>query len=317
MNPAQRLILGLEGPILTDSMKRLLADKQIGGVILFDRNARDRSQLKALIEQIRDSCTTVPFVAIDFEGGRVRRMDDIFHNLDEPIKYQGDLERLYSDCREVSREFSEIGLNLNFAPVADLSYTPLNPALKDRTFSDDPNLVAEYCIDFIKGFAANGIQCCLKHFPGLGSAVNDPHDKTAISCIAKEKILANDFIPYKAGISAGASMIMTSHVLISDIDEKISTFSRITIDLARFIGFDSVIITDDMTMGGAQGNRSLPEKVLETLVTGHDMALICHEHDKHEEIVGYLEENISALIENGHTQALERIANVKSSLSKR
>lgn len=314
MSSAKRLILGIKEPYLTQSTKNLLKDKQAGGIILFDRNVENRDQLKEFIAKAKAICPDPLFIAVDFEGGRVRRLGKYFPHLGGPVEYKDDLTILENHCREIAKQFKEIGVNLNFAPVIDLTYTPLNPALFDRTFSDDPALVAEYCASFYEGFADSGIQCCLKHFPGLGSAANDPHYKTAVSCIPKERISANDLVPFKAGIKMGINFLMTTHMLMTEIDNNITTFSKNTIDLARLIGFDRIIITDDMSMGALGNNQSLPENVLNALVAGHDMALICHDNDKHEEIVNYLESNLAALNEHGHSQALERISNVKKEL---
>ena len=315
MNPAQRLILGIKEPFLTQSTKDLLKHNQAGGIILFDRNAENRDQLKEFIAEIKAICPTPPFIAVDFEGGRVRRLGKYFPHLGAPVEYKDDLAILENQCREIAEQFKEIGINLNLAPVADLTYTPLNPALLNRTFSNDPALVVEYCKSFYKGFAACGIQCCLKHFPGLGSAANDPHDKTAISCISRERIGANDLVPFRAGIKMGINFLMTTHILMTEIDKNISTFSKNTIDLARRIVFDRIIITDDMSMGAIGNSQSLPENVFNALVAGHDMALICHNNDKHEEIINYLDSNLAALSEHSHSQALERILNVKNELS--
>jgi len=315
MSPGQRLILGVKEPYLTQSTKNLLKDKQTGGIILFDRNAENRDQLKEFIAEVKAICPVPLFIAVDFEGGRIRRLGRYFPHLGVPVEYKDDLAILENHCREIARQFKEIGINLNLAPVIDLTYAPVNPALLDRTFSDDPTLVAEYCSSFYKGFAYKGIQCCMKHFPGLGSAANDPHDKIAISCISKERISANDLVPFKAGIKTSMNFLMTTHLLMTEVDKKISTFSKNTIDLARLIGFDRIIITDDMSMGAIDNNQGLPQNVLNALIAGHDMALICHDNDEHEEIVDYLESNLATLNEHGHSQALERISNVKNELS--
>jgi beta-N-acetylhexosaminidase len=314
MNPGQRLILGVKEPYLSQSTKYLLKQKDVGGIILFDRNAENRDQLIDFIAEIKAICPVPPFIAIDFEGGRVRRLNKYFSHLGEPSEYRDNLIILENHCREIGRQFKEIGINLNLAPVVDLSYSPLNPALVGRTFSDDPSLAAEYCAGFYNSFAANGIQCCLKHFPGLGSAVNDPHANIAVSCISKERLDANDLVPFKAGAKMGINFLMTTHLIMSEIDKNISTFSKNTIDLARLIGFDKIIVTDDMSMGAIK-SKSLPESVFSALVAGHDLALVCHDNDKHEEIVEYLERNLDTLKAHGHDLALERISNVKKELS--
>lgn len=315
MNPGQRLILGLEQTHLVNSFKSLFTDKQIGGVVLFDQNAENPVQLKRLIGEINEVCLITPFIATDFEGGRVSHFADFFRLLAKPAEYAGEFVRLRSACQEIGGDFKEIGINVNFAPVVDLSYSPVNPALSDRTFSYDPSQTSDYSLNFYEGFSANNVICCFKHFPGLGSAVNDPHYETAVSCISRERILTNDIIPFKAGIAQGVKMIMTTHLLITAIDDKIVTFSKSVVGLARELGFEGILITDDMSMGAVKKSLPLPEAVLEALCSGHDVALICHDYDKYPEIVNHLERNLNLLQQHGHEKALQRISDVKKALS--
>lgn len=317
MKLGQRIIFGIEGTYLTDSIINILSEKQIGGIILFDRNGQNPDQLKSLIDSIYKACEIKPFIAIDFEGGRIRRLKDFFHPLAKPSEYDGKPDELKSDCENVSQDFKEFNINLNLAPVADISYSPLNSTLEDRTFSSDPLKTSEYCVSFYKGFAKNNISCCLKHFPGLGSSANDPHKMTAVSCLPYNRIKENDLVPFKAGINAGINMLMTTHLLMTAIDDKIGAFSSQTTNLARAMGFEGIIISDDLSMGALKNDGTLPEITLKTLCAGHDMALICHNHNQHNEIISYLENNISALEKYGHNSALERIKDAKKSLPER
>ncbi len=314
MNPAQRLILGLREPQLTNSIKKFFNDKQVGGVVLFDQNAKDFNQLKKLIADINEACSVKPFIAIDFEGGRVRRFAGLFESLKKPIEYVNNFAELKLICEKIGKTFKEIGININLAPVVDLSYQLVNPALIDRTFSHDPSQTAEYSLSFFRGFSENDVICCLKHFPGLGSAVNDPHNEVALSCISKEMIMGNDIIPFKAGITKGIKMIMTTHLLLTAIDYQIATFSKRVIGLARELGFGGIMITDDLSMESIKKKLLLPEAVLKALCAGHDMALICHDHDSYTEIVNCLEDNLNLLQQHGHEGALQRISDVKKTL---
>jgi beta-N-acetylhexosaminidase len=315
MMPGQRLILGLPGAALTDPVQSLLKKEHIGGIILFDYNCAGANQLKKSLAQIRRACKIAPFVGLDYEGGRISRLGNILPSLGQPSRYDDNLKELRIDCRKVGDRFGQMGINLNFAPVADLTYKPLNPALKARTFSADPSQTAAYSLSFIEGFADRDIVCCLKHFPGLGSAANDPHKQIAVTCLSIDHLLDYDLVPFKAGINAGVRMIMTTHLLATAIDNKIVTFSSRAIRLARDLGFKGIIITDDLSMGAVKSGVSLPDAVLQALIAGHDMAMICHDYDQYENIIAHLENNIDMLKENGHDQALERIHNVKKSIS--
>jgi len=316
MTPGSRLILGLQKSHLTNSIKDFLRQKQIGGVILFDHNAENIGELKSLVAEINAACSPGrPFIGIDFEGGRVRRLGKLFGPLRRAEDYADNLTGLSEDCARLAKQFSACGINFNFAPVCDLTYAPLNVALADRTFSTDPALTAAYCLEFHRAFSGAGIMTCFKHFPGLGSAVNDPHASMAISCIPFERLRDFDLVPYKAGIRLGIKIIMTSHILISSVDGEIATFSKRTTDLARSLGFAGVLITDDLSMGALKDILPLRERVLKALCAGHDMALVCHDHDDHLVIVEYLEKNLNTLMRSGHLKALSRIEHAKKQLA--
>ena len=304
--------MGLPAPYLNKQARDILSRYEIGGVILFNRNCENHNQLKQLIEDIKITCISKPFIAIDFEGGRVRRGVELFNVLEAAEYYAPDkLQKLRDDCLKVGQQFKELGINVNFAPVADLKYNPENPALAERTFSDDPAAVAEYCQAFIAAFTENGILTCLKHFPGLGSAANDPHEKMSVTCRSIERFINYDFIPFKTGIESGVPMVMTTHVLASALDSKLATFSENITKLMRNFGFNGIIVSDDMFMGAVNGDN-LPQRVLESLVAGHDLTLVCHGINRYEEIIETLENNISLLEKHGHSESIRRIENAKT-----
>jgi beta-N-acetylhexosaminidase len=311
----QRLIVGIDKPYLSESLKSFIARNQIGGVILFDHNGIDLAQIRQLVLDVNRTCEIKPFVAIDFEGGRVRRFKSLLPNLDKPSAYKNDFARLRQDINRVAEALIDLGINVDFAPVADLAYSPLNQALKDRTYSAEPDEVIEYCRVVIESLSSHHILSCAKHFPGLGSAVNDPHLETAISCLSLEQIARNDLKSFRGAAAAGVRMFMTTHMIMSAISDKIVTFEPAIEKLARKMGFDGILICDDLSMGAVKGLRPLPQMALETLCAGHDIALICHDHDKYNAVYEYLENNMELLRRHGHQKAIDRIANVKKSLS--
>lgn len=315
MSIGQRLIVGIDKPYLSESLKSFIGRKKIGGVILFDHNGNDPEQICQLIRDVNDICDTKPFVAIDFEGGRVRRFKNLLSDLDKPSAYKNDLGKLRDDLNKVADALIRLGINVDFAPVVDLDYSPLNKALTERVYSRFPDEVNEYSQVFIDCLTNRGIICCAKHFPGLGSAVNDPHLETAVSCLSIEQITANDLIAFRGAAAAGAQMMMTTHMIMTALSETLVTFEPAVEKLARKIGFEGILICDDLSMGAVKGFRPLAEMALETLRAGHDIALICHDHDKYEDIYDFLKKNLTALEKEGHQEALNRIANVKKSLA--
>ncbi len=315
MNPSLRLIIGLEADRLTSTEIELFSEYEFGGIILFDRNARGGSGSLECLAEIKKRCKLPPLIAVDFEGGRVQRLKGFLGNIDEPAAYRDDFAGLDKDIAAVGARMRQLGINLNLAPVADLTYDPPNPALSGRTFSGDAGAVAEYCRRFYQAFAECGIACCLKHFPGLGSAANDPHLRVAISCVPRERIETHDLVPFRAGIADGIEFMMTTHMLISAIDDRLATFSPRVCNLARNLGFEGILLTDDLSMGAVRSLRPLEELVLEALCAGHDMALICHDNQRYPATLKYLRDNIDRLVKSGHEKAMERIGRVTKALA--
>jgi len=315
VNPSLRLIIGLEADRLTPTEIELFSEYEFGGIILFDRNARGGSRSLEILAEIKRRFKLPPLIAVDFEGGRVQRLKNYLGNIDEAALYRDDFDRLDKDIAAVGARMRESGINLNLAPVADLTYDPTNPALSGRTFPGDAGAVAEYCRRFCRAFAACGIACCLKHFPGLGSAANDPHLQVAVSCVPRERIEANDLVPFRIAIAEGVEFMMTTHILITAIDDRLATFSPRVCDLARNLGFEGVLLTDDLSMGAVRSLRPLEELVLEALCAGHDMALICHDNQRYPATVKYLQDNIERLVKSGHEKAMERIGRVTKALA--
>ncbi len=306
MDPSIRLIIGVEADRLTSAEMELFSRYEFGGIILFDRNAGESGSL-GLLGELKRRGRLPGLIAVDYEGGRVRRLRNLLGDLDAPASYRDDLDRLDTDIAEVGARMRNLGINLNFAPVADLKYEPQNPALHDRTFSDDADAVALYCRRFYRAFAASGIACCIKHFPGLGSAVNDPHLHMAVTCIPLGRIESHDLVPFRAAIADGIGFMMTTHLLMTAIDDRPATFSAKVCRSARNLGFEGVLLTDDLSMGAVRSLRPVEELALEALCAGHDMALICHDNQRYPTIVKYLQDNIHRLVKSGHEKAIERI----------
>lgn len=304
----------MQGSRLTVDEIKLFSRYQFGGVVLFDRNADISGDPATLIKELAQISRPPQIVAVDFEGGRVRRLKTALGELGAPAEYSENFAKMKDDIAAVATAMRKTRINLNLAPVADIAYKPLNPALAGRTFSSDPSETAEYCQRFIETFLSFGIESCLKHFPGLGSAVNDPHLQVAVSCLPFERLRDYDFIPFMHGIKSGARFMMTTHLLMTAIDDKLATFSPRTCALARELGFDGVLLTDDLSMGAVRNLMPLEELVLESLCAGHDMALICHDHPQYPKVVKYLEKNMDKLEKSGHEKALQRISQITNSL---
>lgn len=286
----QMIMVGFRG-LDVNSNSAIMEDvraRHIGGVILFDRdvalkspvrNIQSPDQVRALITKLQGEAMVPLLVSVDQEGGRVQRLKSTFGFETTPsAKVIGDTGNDWVAAaagRTVGRTLSEVGFNLDFAPVVDVNVNPKSPAIGalGRSFSSDPEAVGQFAGAFIKGLHQYGVLSCLKHFPGHGSAVGDSHHGvTDVSKTWTDK----ELIPYMWLIRNNlADMIMTAHIYNSDWDDVPATLSkRVLTDLLRKrMKYDGVIITDDMDMKGVAAQYNLAERVYLAINAGADILL--------------------------------------------
>ncbi|RME30002.1 MAG: hypothetical protein D6800_02235 [Candidatus Zixiibacteriota bacterium] len=279
----QLFILGFPGETPSSSFLNFIAEEGIGGVILFEENCPTHARTRETIEQIRTSITgREPFIAVDQEGGRICRLRGAPAEYRAPLTYgrEGTVDHFKEDYTRAAVYLESLGFNLNLAPVADVC-TEENDWLKDRCFGDNPETVAEFVQASVAVAHEAGLLCCLKHFPGLGSSVIDPHEKTARADYDEILWEQRDRKPFTAGIAAGADLIMTTHLLARRLDKQIVTGSaRIVSELLRQqIGFDGPVITDDLTMAGAASLGTAGERAVAAFKAGHDLLLFGRDFD--------------------------------------
>lgn len=280
----QLFVVGFKGEKPANSFLQFLQEEEIGGVILFSDNCPTHQVARQNIEQIR-ACfpRIVPLVAIDQEGGRVCRLKGA------PVEYRAAAE--YGLAREpehFSEQYSRaamymeaMGINLNLAPVADIYSNPNNSVLRDRCFSDDPEIVAKFVEASVQVARSAGLLSCLKHFPGLGEAAIDPHHDVAQ--IEYDELVweQREKIPFETGIAAGADLVMTTHVLLPGFDDQIVTGSeKIVSKLLRGeLAFDGPVISDDLCMKGASALGDIGERTVAAFNAGHDLLLFGQDSD--------------------------------------
>ena len=254
---------------LTQEYKDIIQKYDFGGVLLMIGNFVDTDQTVNLIydcqEAAKSSELGIPmFISTDQEGGRVNRMS---YGSTGPgnmaMAASGDTELTKEFAGIIGRELSSVGCNVDFAPVSDVNNNPNNPIINVRSFSDDPEIVAENVGPFIEGLKENNILVSLKHFPGHGNVSEDSHTHLPCSEYTLEELKSLELIPFEAGIRSGADMIMTAHIQYPEIEKETyiskedgkevylpATLSRkIMHDILRGeMGFDGLIVTDAMKM---------------------------------------------------------------------
>ena len=283
--PLGPLMVDVEGTSLTTEEANFLCHPAVGAVILFRRNFVDKSQVKALIDEIKSLREPQLLVAVDQEGGRVQRFQKEFCRL--PPLFE--LGQLYKERPDEGGKFArtcgwlmaaeliEIGIDFSFAPVLDLA--DLNShIIGNRAFDNDPDAVVTIAFNYIQGMNEAGMQATGKHFPGHGGVIEDSHVQTPEDARNLSELMQSDLVPYlKLANQLGG--IMTAHICYPNIDAHLPTFSSFWIKniLRQTVGFSGVVFSDDLSMEGALVIGDLTERAQAALTAGCDMALICND----------------------------------------
>ncbi|MDR3349870.1 MAG: hypothetical protein LBO03_09810 [Acidaminococcales bacterium] len=280
----QLLIVGVDGTEINDAARLLLQKYHVGGITLFDRNMKTPSQTAALVnawqaEAKKQNGQLPLFICIDQEGGLVTRMEDRV----SPVPAQEDIAQSKKPgdakfwAEKTAGELKAMGINVNFAPVADLG------GAYKRSYGTDPALVEAFAKEAVKGYQKKGIIACLKHFPGIGKTKVDLHVEPDTIDDSLEVLKGKDLRPFKNIIRTldnRAFFVMVSHMkyLAYDKEFPASLSAAVMKGLLREeLGFKGLIVTDDMEMGALTKAYSFEEMGLRAIKAGADIVLACHD----------------------------------------
>ncbi|MCJ7685563.1 MAG: beta-N-acetylhexosaminidase [Desulfobacteraceae bacterium] len=315
---------GMPGPELDGDTEALIRNHCLGGVILFARNIENPTQLASLCHSLQATAMKqhgIPlFLAIDQEGGRVARLKEPFTLFPGNSAIGNDprpVDRAMEFGVITAREMTLVGLNMNMAPVVDVRWGEPERHLDGRIFSDDPEKVALLGQSVVKSLQENGIMAVAKHFPGLGKATLDPHHHLPTIEANIEEIEEINLPPFRAAIEQGVSAVMTSHAIYPALDPvKPGTLSNkiVTGLLREKLGFEGLIITDDLEMGAIKKGWGVAKGAVAAFEAGNDLLLICEDQ---EEVMAGMEALRDSLLreevplERLH-QSVKRIAGAKA-----
>lgn len=291
------LMIDLEGTRLTDVERQRVERDSVGGVILFARNYESPSQLRTLVQSLR-SVKPRLLIAVDQEGGRVQRFRDGFTRLPSMAAigrmYDREPERALAASRAtgwlMASELCDFNLDFSFAPVLDLDYGE-SAVIGDRSFHADPKVVSELAGAWVCGMNEAGMSAVGKHFPGHGAVTADSHHALPEDTRDIDTLMATDVVPFRELAREGLAAVMPAHVVYSQADPNPAGFSTFWLrDVLRGeLEFDGVIFSDDLTMEGAAGAGSYPERAKAALDAGCDMLLVCNDPAASDEVLDWLE----------------------------
>ncbi len=283
----QLFMIGLPGPTMDQETAALIRDHGPGGVILFSRNIEDPVQVARLCRELQKAAkesTGFPlFLAVDQEGGRVARLKEPFTTFpgNAAIGASADPTKEAEEfARVTATEMKLVGLNMDMAPVVDVQRGELERHLVDRTFGEDPAMVARLGRTVIRTMQTEGVMAVAKHFPGLGQASLDPHHELPRIDASLEEIEGLNLTPFEAAIEEGVAAIMTSHAVYPalDADRPATLSSAVLIDLLRRkMGFEGLVISDDLEMGAIAKTWGVAEGTAAAFAAGSDVLLICQD----------------------------------------
>jgi beta-N-acetylhexosaminidase len=324
----QLLFIGLKGTSLTAEEKKFIVQNNIGGVVLFGRNISTLDALIQLTTELHSLKGQRPdkspiFVGVDMEGGRVARLKDPF-TIWPPLKKLGELDSAstaFEMAENMGLELKAAGINVNFAPCADILTNEKNEVIGDRSLGGDTEHVAKLSSALVRGYIKSGIVPCPKHFPGHGDTLLDSHTDLPIQKDTDLETLKNrEFTPFKRALRARAEMIMTAHILFPKVDpDWPATLSKIFVTdiLRNDFRFKGLIVTDDLDMKALRNKYSVDTIATRALEVGADMLLYCNEPESHVQGLDAVRKAVKdgKLSERIIETAYERVLETKKRLS--
>lgn len=277
-----------DSPVLTEDMRRRVAEMHLGGVVLREKNVGVPAALVGLINDLqavaRDSGSPGLLVGMDQEGGQVSRLRLArgYTEFPSPMALAATPDgctNARAVAEAIAAEMRALGINTDLAPVLDVNNNPENPVIGVRSFSSDPYVVTECGIAAIQGFAAQGIIAVAKHFPGHGDTAVDSHTGLPVVTHPRDHLELIEFAPFRAAVAAGVPAIMSAHIVYPALDDTpnlpVTLSPRVLTGLLREEwGFDGAIFSDAMTMGAlAAANYPTPRAAVAAVSAGVDVLL--------------------------------------------
>nr|WP_295974527.1 beta-N-acetylhexosaminidase [uncultured Bacillus sp.] len=321
----QMIFAGISGTTMTEETNRLINSDQVGGIIFYKNNISSVQQVIALQNELRAANTgnRLPlFFGADQEGGQISRLPDSVQNLPSALtignknnpKFANEIGRI------LGKELKNFGFNLDFAPVLDVNSNPNNPVIGNRSFGSNPDIVSTFGIEMMKGIQSEKVIPVVKHFPGHGDTSADSHLELPTVNKSLGELEQLEMIPFKEAVENGADVVMVAHILFPQIDPVYpsSMSKKIITDMLRGqLGFNGVVITDDITMGAIVNQYSIAQAAVQSVKAGSDIILVAHGNSYIQSVI----QAIKSAVENGEItedridDSAARIIHLKQSYS--
>ncbi|GIP32214.1 beta-N-acetylhexosaminidase [Paenibacillus sp. J2TS4] len=317
----QMIIAGVQGTSASSEDERMIKEQHVGGIIFYKNNLADPASVVRFANQLKqwNESHSVPLLlSVDQEGGRVSRLPglDLLPTAQE-IGQWNSREAAGEIGAILGEEVKAMGLNMNFAPVLDINNNPKNPVIGDRSFGSTAEIVSSMGIEAMKQMELTGVIPVVKHFPGHGDTETDSHLDLPVIHKSEKDLTELEWKPFVKAIEEGTDAIMVAHILFPQIDEQYpSSLSPavVTGQLRDKLGFEGVILTDDLTMGAIVNRYGIGEASVLSVQAGTDILLIAHEYSNVDEVTAALKQSVAdgTLSEERIDESVRRILQLKT-----
>lgn len=290
--------IGLAGKQISELERRILSESSPYAVVLFGRNIDSEEHLRDLVAEVKSVSKRPPLFMVDQEGGRVDRLRHIVPGFPSAQGFaEGEQAAELSEWlgRVIGMALRYFDIEINLAPVVDIRGEVAPKGLERRTFGSDAETVVELAGAFIRGSHASGVATCLKHWPGIGLGLGNPHYGATVIDVPVEQLIERDLVPYqRLANEAGAVMIgHGTYPQIDDPDLPATLSTRMTTELLRnFLGFNGIAISDDMEMHAVSDLGSYEMLSERALMAGNDVILFCSHVERVPELQAHLAQRV-------------------------
>ena len=265
----------------------VIRDK-VGGIVLFKQDITTKEETIALIESLQTTAAIPLWIGIDEEGGRVSRLGNNKEIVDVPfmsakeIGESKDVDKAYNEAKRMGKVLSSLGINMDFAPVADIFNNPLNTVIGDRSFGTKKEEVVPRVIAFAKGLKEEKVEPVIKHFPGHGNTSEDSHKGLAYANKSIKELEEEELVPFFEAVDKGIDIVMVGHIVVPEMDELPATLSAKWGEYIRqkFNKREVIFITDAMNMGAIVESGEGKKVILDSFLSGIDVILMPEQLDK-------------------------------------
>jgi beta-N-acetylhexosaminidase len=268
----------------SEDIKTLITKHKVGAVILFQRNVSDGPQLLSLTESLQELAREAEhplFIGIDQENGLVTRIKaPIAAQMPGPMAMGAtdDPSNAFKVASATAEVLKSFGINMNYAPIADINSEPKNPVIGVRSPSDDPETVGRFVSAQMKGLSQGGIVPCVKHFPGHGDTAVDSHYGLPVISKSRLELDTCELVPFRRAVAEGVESVMTAHISMPGIGSELpASLSPDAIKILRDdMKYDGLIVSDCLEMDGVRATYGTENSAVMALKAGTDCVMICH-----------------------------------------